>query len=134
MILQRWNLEVISQLSEPDVHLMASPILIVEVAEPNLWRPIWIAQCLVSNPIFNLPHHLWLRHIFMGILVVVVVVVKVAELSYCLMAVSGIEAVLKQAAFGAELRLAEEIDCGVGLGADVGFYVTESVVLAVCRK
>lgn len=65
----------------------------------------------------------------MGILVVVV---KVAELSHCLiMTVSGIKAMLKEPALGAELRFVEYIDCGVGLGTDVDFYVTESVVLAV---
>lgn len=129
MVLQSRDVEVSSQFPEPDIHLMANPIIIVEVAEPNLWRPVRFVQCLIANPMFNLHHHLWLRHIFMGILVVTV---KVTELGYCVpMAVSGIEALLEQPAFGADLRFVEEIDCGVGLGADVNFYVTESVVLAI---
>ena len=68
---------------------------------------------------FNVPHHLWLRHIFIGI---VVVIVKVTELSYCVsMTVSWIEALLEQPAFGAELRFVQEHDCGVGLEANVDF-------------
>lgn len=132
MVLQRRDVEVSGQFPEPDIHLMANPIIIVEVAEPNTWRPIWFVQCLIANPIFNLPHHLWLRHIFMGILVVIV---KVTELSYSVsMAVSGIEALLEQPACGAKLRFVEEIDCGIGLGANVDFYVTESIVLAIVTR
>ena len=129
MVLQRRDVEISSQLPEPDIHLVANPIIIFEVTKPSLWRPIRFMQCLILNPIFDLPHHLWLRHVFMGILVLIV---KVTELSHCVsMTISGIEALLKQPASGAELRFVEEIDCGIGLGADVNFYVTESVVLAV---
>lgn len=116
MVLRRWDVEILSQPTKPDVLFMANTIIIVEVAEPNLWRPNWFVQCLVANPMFNLPHHLWLCHIFMGILVDIF---KVTELSYCVsMAVSGIEALLEQPAFSAELGFVEEHDCGIGLGAD----------------
>ena len=61
--------------------------------------------------------------------------VKVTELSYCVsMTVSWIEALLEQPALGAELRFVIEHDFGAGLGANVDFYVTESVVLVVVSR